>query len=276
MSSVDLNFTKMQGTGNDYLFLNMLGEDMQKMAETIDFGKLARKLSDRHFGIGSDGLILICPSKIADCRMQMWNADGSEGAMCGNGIRCLGKYVYERGLIKRSVIHVETISGIRTLTLTVDENTDRIHSVCVDMGIPTISPNIEIDSFLLTPVSIGNPHAVYFVPNSPSTYPVEKWGSFLENHPKLEERSNIEFTQILSQNRIRLRIWERGSGETLSCGTGACAAAVCAIQNKGLENRILAEVLGGTLTILWNGTGESVLLTGPAEFVFETKVSVEI
>lgn len=276
MSSVDLNFTKMQGTGNDYLFLNMLGEDMQKMAEAIDFGKLARKLSDRHFGIGSDGLILICPSAVADCRMRMWNADGSEGAMCGNGIRCLGKYVYERRLIKKEKIFVETKAGIRTLQLAINSNTDYVCSVCVDMGIPTISPSIEIDSFLLTPVSIGNPHAVYFIPNSPSTYPVEKWGPFLEKHPMLGEHSNIEFTQILSQNRIRLRIWERGSSETLSCGTGACAAAVCAMQNKGLENRILAEVLGGTLTILWNGTGESVFLTGPAKFVFETKVSVEI
>lgn len=276
MSSVDFNFTKMQGTGNDYLFLNMLGEDMQKMAEAIDFGKLARKLSDRHFGIGSDGLILICPSAVADCRMRMWNADGSEGAMCGNGIRCLGKYVYERGLIKKRIICVETMSGIRILKLTVDENTDCIKFVCVDMGTPTISPSIEIDSFLLTPVSIGNPHAVYFVPNSPSTYPVEKWGSFLEKHPMLGERSNIEFVQILSQNRIRIRIWERGSGETLSCGTGACAAAVCAIQNKGLDNVVMAEVLGGILTIRWNGAGESVFLTGPAEFVFDTKVSAEI
>lgn len=140
------------------------------------------------------------------------------------------------------------------------------------MGIPIILPTIEINSFLLTPVSIGNPHVVYFVPNQPSEYPVEKWGPFLECHSRLKERSNVEFVQVVSQDRLRLRIWERGSGETLSCGTGACAAVVCAIQQKGLENKVLAEVPGGTLTISWNGNGEAVFLSGPAEFVFDVTV----
>ena len=258
----------MQGTGNDYIFANLLNAGDSKIFNEINWSQVAIRLSDRHFGIGSDGLILICPSDVADCRMRMFNADGSEGAMCGNGIRCLGKYVYERSLIKKNVIYVETMSGIRTLYLDI-ENENHVRFVSVDMRIPIILPTIEINSFLLTPISMGNPHVIYFVPNRPSEYPVEKWGPFLECHPRLKERSNIEFVQVVSQNRIRLRIWERGSGETLSCGTGACAAAVCAIQQKGLENKVFAEVPGGTLTIRWKGNGESVFLSGPAEFVFD-------
>ncbi|MFQ9547250.1 MAG: diaminopimelate epimerase [Lachnospiraceae bacterium] len=142
-----------------------------------------------------------------------------------------------------------------------------VKSICVDMGVPVLSSSLEIGSFFVTPVSMGNPHAVCFVPNSPSEYPVEKWGPFLECHPQLGERSNVEFVQIVSHNKICLRIWERGSKETLSCGTGACAAAVCAIQQKGMENKVLAEVPGGTLTISWNGNGEAVFLSGPAEFI---------
>lgn len=268
---MNLNLTKMQGTGNDYIFANLLDVGDSEIFDEMNWSQMAIRLSDRHFGIGSDGLIFICPSDIADCRMRMFNADGSEGAMCGNGIRCLGKYVYERSLIKKTVICVETMAGIRTLYLDI-ENENHVRFVSVDMGIPIILPTIEINSFLLTPVSIGNPHVVYFVPNHPSEYPVEKWGPFLECHSRLKERSNVEFVQVVSQDRLRLRIWERGSGETLSCGTGACAAVVCAIQQKGLENKVLAEVPGGTLTISWNGNGEAVFLSGPAEFVFDVTV----
>lgn len=265
---MNLKLTKMQGTGNDYIFTNLLDLGDSQIFNEINWSQIAIRLSDRHFGIGSDGLILICPSDVADCRMRMFNADGSEGAMCGNGIRCLGKYVYERSLIRKNVIYVETMAGIRTLYLDI-ENRNHVRLVSVDMGIPIILPTVEINSFLLTPISMGNPHVVYFVPNPPSEYPVEKWGPFLECHPRLKERSNVEFVQVVSQNRIRLRIWERGSGETLSCGTGACAAAVCAIQQKGLENKVFAEVPGGTLTIRWKGNGESVFLSGSAEFVFD-------
>lgn len=268
---MNLKFTKMQATGNDYIFENLFDADDFKIFNETNWSQIAIRLSDRHFGIGSDGLILICPSDIADCRMRMFNADGSEGAMCGNGIRCLGKYVYERGLIKKHIICVETKSGIRTLYLDIEDEM-YVKSVCVDMGVPVLSSSLEIGSFFVTPVSLGNPHAVCFVPNSPSKYPVEKWGPFLECHSRLKERSNVEFVQVVSQDRLRLRIWERGSGETLSCGTGACAAVVCAIQQKGLENKVLAEVPGGTLTISWNGNGEAVFLSGPAEFVFDVTV----
>lgn len=268
---MNLKFTKMQATGNDYIFANLFDADDFKIFNETNWSQIAIRLSDRHFGIGSDGLILICPSDIADCRMRMFNADGSEGAMCGNGIRCLGKYVYERGLIKKHIICVETKSGIRTLYLDIEDEM-YVKSVCVDMGVPVLSSSLEIGSFFVTPVSLGNPHAVCFVPNSPSKYPVEKWGPFLECHSRLKERSNVEFVQVVSQDRLRLRIWERGSGETLSCGTGACAAVVCAIQQKGLENKVLAEVPGGTLTISWNGNGEAVFLSGPAEFVFDVTV----
>lgn len=268
---MNLKFTKMQATGNDYIFANLFDADDFKIFNETNWSQIAIRLSDRHFGIGSDGLILICPSDIADCRMRMFNADGSEGAMCGNGIRCLGKYVYERGLIKKHIICVETKSGIRTLYLDIEDEM-YVKLVCVDMGVPVLSSSLEIGSFFVTPVSLGNPHAVCFVPNSPSEYPVEKWGPFLECHSRLKERSNVEFVQVVSQDRLRLRIWERGSGETLSCGTGACAAVVCAIQQKGLENKVLAEVPGGTLTISWNGNGEAVFLSGPAEFVFDVTV----
>ena len=149
-----------------------------------------------------------------------------------------------------------------------------VKSVCVDMGVPVLSSSLEIGFFFVTPVSLGNPHAVCFVPNSPSEYPVEKWGPFLECHPQLGERSNVEFVQIVSHNKICLRIWERGSKETLSCGTGACAAAVCAIQQKGMENKVLAEVPGGTLTISWNGNGKAVFLSGPAEFICDAFISI--
>lgn len=265
---MNLKLTKMQGTGNDYILANLLDVGDSELFNKINWSQMAIHLSDRHFGIGSDGLILICPSNVADCRMRMFNADGSEGAMCGNGIRCLGKYVYERNLIKKTIIYVETVAGIRTLYLDI-EGEHHVRLVSVDMGIPILLPTVEIDSFLLTPVLMGNPHVVYFVPSPLSEYPVEKWGPFLECHPRLKERSNVEFVQVVSPNRLRLRIWERGSGETLSCGTGACAAAVCTIQKKGVKSKVFAEVPGGTLTISWKGKGESVFLSGPAEFVFD-------
>ena len=167
---------------------------------------------------------------------------------------------------------METKSGIRTLYLDIEDEM-YVKSIRVDMGFPVLFSSLEIGSFFVTPVSMGNPHAVCFVPNSPSEYPVEKWGPFLECHPQLMERSNVEFVQVVSHNKIRLRIWERGSKETLSCGTGACAAAVCAIQQKGMENKILAEVAGGTLTINWNGNGEAVFLSGPAEFICDAFVA---
>ena len=269
---MNLKFTKMQATGNDYIFANLFDADDFKIFNETNWSQIAIRLSDRHFGIGSDGLILICPSDVADCRMRMFNADGSEGAMCGNGIRCLGKYVYERGLIKKRIICVETKSGIRTLYLDIEDEM-YVKSIRVDMGFPVLFSSLEIGSFFVTPVSMGNPHAVCFVPNSPSEYPVEKWGPFLECHPQLMERSNVEFVQVVSHNKIRLRIWERGSKETLSCGTGACAAAVCAIQQKGMENKVLAEVPGGTLTINWNGNGEAVFLSGPAAFICDAFVA---
>ena len=234
-----MKFTKMHGCGNDYVYINCFNETVE------DPSALAIKVSDRHFGIGSDGLILICPSTVADFRMRMFNADGSEGEMCGNGIRCVAKYVYDHGMTDAKKISIETGAGIKYLDLTVEDG--KVSLVKVDMGEPILAPAeipvdfagermvnepVEVDGkeWNMTCVSMGNPHAVVFVPDTKSL-DLEKMGPHFEHHKIFPKRTNTEFVQILSRNEINMRVWERGSGETLACGTGTCASVMACILN---------------------------------------------
>lgn len=271
-----MRFTKMQGLGNDYVYVNCFEEKIDNPAE------LAIKVSNRHFGIGSDGLILICPSEIADFRMDMYNADGSQGEMCGNGIRCVGKYVYDFGLTDKEDISVETLAGIKYLHLEVENG--KVKLVTVDMGspelsakkIPIVSENetvlsetILVDDieYKMTGVSMGNPHAVVYLEDMKQLQ-IEQLGPKFENHERFPNRINTEFVQVLDRNTIAMRVWERGSGETLACGTGACAVAVSSILNGYTEDSVTVRLLGGDLKINWNREENKVYMTGPAEIAF--------
>lgn len=277
-----LPFTKMQGCGNDYIYINCF-EETVKSPE-----KLAVRLSDRHFGIGADGVILILPSETADARMRMFNADGSEGKMCGNGIRCVAKYVYDHGIAQKSPLTIETLSGIKTLELTVRDGL----AVCakVDMGRPALSPaeipvrlggetvisretEIAGGRYSITCVSMGNPHAVIFCPEIDSLQLTELGPKF-ENAPLFPEKVNTEFIEIMDALTLRMRVWERGSGETLACGTGACASVVAAVLNGfcPVNEEITVHLLGGDLQICY--TGDTVYMTGSCETVFEGAVTV--
>lgn len=273
-----MKFTKMQGIGNDYVYVNTFEERIG------DPQKLAKALSDRHFGVGSDGLVLIAPSEKADFRMVMYNADGSQSAMCGNASRCVAKYVYERGMTRKTVLTLETGAGIRTLYLTVWGG--RVESVRVDMGRPVtecervpcllgkgVVTRREIRAldrvFEITPVSMGNPHGVLFFDEPVEGLDLGRYGPALESHPAFPEKVNIEFVNVLSPGRLRMRVWERGSGVTLACGTGACAALVAA-SLCGLAGRKAQLVLdGGELLIEWEETTGHVFMTGPAAHVFD-------
>ena len=244
----------MQGIGNDYVYINGFAEQIE------DPAALSIRLSDRHFGVGSDGLILILPSEKADFRMRMFNADGSEAEMCGNGARCVGRYVYEHGLTRKREFTLETGGGVRPVRLNFAG--ERIASVTVDMGAPQALEMRGDCTF----VSMGNPHAVVFTPFDPF-----QWDGFAEKGAKLcaEKNANIEFTQALSRERLRMRVWERGSGETLACGTGACACAAAAVA-AGLCGRGVEVCLrGGALQIEWREGDRHILMTGPATTVFE-------
>ena len=268
-----LKFTKMHGCGNDYIYFNCFEQ------QVADPEALSIRLSDRHFGIGGDGIVLICPSDVADAKMRMFNADGSEGKMCGNATRCIGKYMYEHGLISKPEMTLETLSGIKILKMT--EQDGKIASVRVDMGkailkpseIPTryegdtaVSVPLTVDGteYAVTCVSMGNPHCIVFVDQDVSTLDLPKIGPSFENHDMFPERINTEF----------IRVWERGSGETLACGTGACAAAVASVLNgycpKGED--ITIHLIGGDLNIRY--TDEAVFLTGPATTVFEGSIEL--
>lgn len=277
-----MNFTKMQGIGNDYIYIDCFREAVK------DPAALSIRLSDRHFGVGSDGVILIEPSEIADCKMDMYNADGSRGMMCGNGIRCVGKYVYERGIAPKDVLTVETLSGIKTLHLDVNEG--RVGSIEVDMGSPILKPaeipmdypgDIAVDvpltvggkKYQVTCVSMGNPHCVVFVDDA-KDFPVEQIGPVFERLPVFPEQVNTEFVQVIGKKEIRMRVWERGSGETLACGTGACASAVACMLNGKTERSILVHLLGGDLEIRWDEASGSVFMKGPAEFSFDGTVEI--
>ncbi len=275
-----MKFTKMHGCGNDYVYVNAFEERIP------DPESVAIQVSDRHFGIGSDGLILICPSEIADFRMAMYNADGSEGSMCGNGIRCVAKYVYDHGMTDQTTITVETKSGIKELTLTVEDGAVKL--VRVNMGAPILDPEeipviadgdrvvdepIEIDGaqYHMTCVSMGNPHAVVFVKDTAS-FPVERIGPLFEKNERFPDRINTEFVQVLSPEEINMRVWERGSGETLACGTGTCAAVVACVLNGFTGERVLVHLLGGDLAIEYDRDVDTVWMTGPAETVFEGEI----
>lgn len=260
-----MKFTKMQGIGNDYIYVNCFEEQVDNPAE------VARKISDRHFGVGSDGLVLICPDPEADFRMRMFNSDGSESEMCGNATRCIGRYVYERGLTKKTEVRLMTGAGIKVLDLRVKDG--KVTSVRVDMGVPEVQGTGETveacgKQFTFTRVSTGNPHAVIFTEDADS-FEVEKYGRVIETAPIFPNRTNTEFATVLDSGRIRMRVWERGAGETMACGTGACATLAAAAAN-GLTGPKAELVLnGGNLLIEWDKETGRIYQEGPAEFVFD-------
>lgn len=260
-----MRFTKMEGLGNDYVYLDCIKEPRGEE----ELPELARKMSDRHFGIGGDGIICLFPSEIADFKMRMFNADGSEGEMCGNGIRCLSKFAYDLGYVKALELRVETLAGVKGVRLT--ELAGEICGATVDMGEPEIGTFCEMEAtgklFKALPVSMGNPHAVIR-----TTYVnwcfLHEYGPILERDPKFPDRVNVELVEVLDRKNIRVRVWERGSGETLACGTGACAAAV-AMASMGLtEREVTVELRGGNLHIRWDEASGHVFMTGPARTVF--------
>lgn len=279
-----MKFTKMHGCGNDYIYF-----DCTK--EKIDDEKAAAvKLSDRHFGIGADGIILIKKSKKADFEMVMYNADGSRGAMCGNGIRCVAKYVYDNGLTDKKSISIESMGAVKYIDIDVKKG--RAVSAKVDMGKPCLDAKsipvicgsdravnmpvtVDGDEYKITCVSMGNPHAVVFLDISPKDFPLEEIGPMFENKSIFPDRTNTEFIRIIDRRNLEMRVWERGSGETLACGTGACAAAVAAIINGYADNDLTVHLLGGELNISWSGNDEdSVFMTGPAETVFSGDIDL--
>lgn len=277
-----MKFTKMHGLGNDYVYVNCFEEKIDNPPA------VARFVSDRHFGIGSDGLIMINPSKTADFEMEMYNADGSRGEMCGNGIRCVAKYVYDYGLTDKTQISVETLGGLKYLDLAVEDG--KVSLVKVDMGkpeleadlIPIISEReqvidepIEVDGkeYHMTGVSMGNPHAVIYV-DDVKGLDLEKIGPKFENHERFPKRINTEFVHCIDRQTVEMRVWERGSGETLACGTGACAVAVSSILNNLTDTQVTVKLLGGDLQIEWDREKDRVFMTGPATVVFDGVIDI--
>ena len=286
-----MKFTKMHGIGNDYVYVNCFKEHIDNPAQ------LAKTISDRHFGVGGDGLILIMPSETADVKMRIFNTDGSEAEMCGNGIRCVAKYTYEHKLAAagepllvpgqqtyNASFNIETGRGILTVGLVINE-ADTVEKVCVNMGQPILKPekipvklnakniikaplDVNGQSLLLTAVSMGNPHAVFFCDNVDSVE-LEKIGPSVENHTMFPKRINVHFVQVISENEFKMRTWERGSGITLACGTGACACAVAAMLTKQCQRTVIAHLPGGDLQLYWAEQDNCVYMTGPAAEVFE-------
>ena len=277
-----MKFTKMHGIGNDYVYVNCFKETVEHPSE------VAIKVSDRHFGIGSDGLILIKPSEVADGKMEMYNADGSQGAMCGNGIRCVAKYMYDYGITDKTSISVETKSGIKYLDLTIRDG--KVDTVKVNMGTPilkavdipvrsekeqVIDEPVMVDGkeWKITCVSMGNPHAITYI-DDVKNLEIEKIGPKFENHEIFPDRVNTEFVHVIDRNTVEMRVWERGSGETLACGTGACAVAVSSILNGLTEEEVTVKLLGGDLKIFWDRTENKVYMTGSATTVFDGEISL--
>ncbi len=272
-----IEFTKMHGIGNDYIYIDCLA------GYPDDLPQLAIEMSDRHTGVGGDGIITIGPSECADVMMRIFNIDGSEGKMCGNGIRCVGKYVYERGICRRPIITVETLSGIMTLDMDINPETDTVEMVTVDMGAPAVAATasgVEALGEALTlataldgdlkavPVSMGNPHAVIFLESIDDIH-FDQTGPELERHSEWPDRANIEFAVVRSRSDIDMRVWERGSGETMACGTGACATAVAAIALGLVDNCVTVHLRGGDLEIRWSGSpADAVMMRGSATEVF--------
>lgn len=266
-----MKFTKMQGLGNDYVYVNCFEEKVEN-PEAV-----AIAVSDRHFGIGSDGLILIKPSEVADCQMDMYNLDGSRGAMCGNGIRCVGKYAYDHGIVDKTSVSVETPSGIKYLEMKTGNG--KVTAVTVDMGTPVqtseLLEKILVDGkeYEFTGISMGNPHAVLFV-DEVSDLELEKIGPKFENHERFPDRTNTEFVKVIDRTHVRMRVWERGSGETMACGTGACAVAVASILAGHTEDTVEVQLLGGPLQISWDREKDRVYMTGPAVEVFSGEYDI--
>ena len=263
-----LAFTKMHGLGNDYVYV-----DCTK-SQPEDLNGLSKRVSDRHFGVGSDGLICICSSDVADFRMRMFNADGSEGEMCGNGIRCVGKFVYDKGLTDRTSITVETLGGIKKLELTVEKGT--VSAVTVDMGVPVLENAIHLTvkgkDYTGIPVSMGNPHLVTFQEEI-AGLDLEDIGPEFECCEYFPNRTNTEFVKVVDRNTLSMRVWERGSGETMACGTGACATAVAACVSGCSGREVTVKLLGGDLSIRWDEESGHVFMTGPAVTVFEGELT---
>ncbi len=277
-----MKFTKMHGIGNDYVYVNCFEESIINPAE------VSRFVSDRHFGIGSDGLILISPSAKADFRMNIYNADGSQAEMCGNGIRCVAKYVYDYGLTQKEEITVETLAGIKHLKLTIKDG--KVAFVEVNMGSPILDPHeipvavkenpvvdvpleVKGKTYHMTCVSMGNPHAVIFMDHV-KDLDIEAIGPFFENHPVFPKRVNTEFVEVCDRKNVNMRVWERGSAETLACGTGSCATAVACILNDKTDEEVTIHLLGGDLKIRWDREENQVYMTGPATRVFDGEIDL--
>lgn len=275
-----MKFTKMQGLGNDYIYVNCFEEAVSDPTEVAKF------VSDRHFGIGSDGLVLILPSQIADFRMRMLNSDGSEAEMCGNAIRCVGKYVYDNGMTDKTTVRVETLAGIKILDLSLENG--KVVLVKVDMGEPILKPrDIPVDSdkdlfvsepvtidgkeYKVTCVSMGNPHAVTYV-DSVEQFPLEVVGPKMETHRLYPRKINSEFVEVIDRQTLKMRVWERGAGETLACGTGACGVLVASVLNGISDRKSVIKLLGGDLIIEWNEKDNHVYMTGPAVKVFDGEI----
>ncbi|HKM04234.1 MAG TPA: diaminopimelate epimerase [Lachnospiraceae bacterium] len=285
-----MKFTKMHGCGNDYIYINELTQPV-----TENKVEIVKRLCHRHFGIGGDGVIFIKESKIADFEMEMYNVDGTRAEMCGNGIRCVGKYVYEYDLTDKNMITIESFGKIKTLYMYVEKERRKVSTIIVDMGspilfgnnIPVLSQNGEllakkvIDSaitiegiiYKMTCVSMGNPHAVVFVKDVDEV-PVKEIGPLFENHKRFPNRTNVEFVQVIDRRTIKMRVWERGSGETLACGTGSCAAVVACVLNNDTDNKVQVNLRGGTLQVEWDRQGNLVFLSGGADVVFDGEIAL--
>ena len=279
-----MKFTKMHGCGNDYIYVD---GSLEKI-DPADKPRLAKKLSDRHFGVGGDGVIFINPSEEADFEMEMYNADGSRAEMCGNGIRCVAKYVYDKGLTEKKKISIVSAGKVKELKLAIQDK--KVIFVKVNMGEPEFSAEKIVvrsahervinepitllgEEYRITCVSMGNPHAVLFLENWDGIA-VEKLGYALENHDLFPNRTNVEFVRVIDQSTIEMRVWERGTGETLACGTGACAAAAACMVNGLTGEQVTVKLLGGDLEIFWDREKNQMFMTGPAEFVFEGEITV--
>lgn len=277
-----MKFTKMQGCGNDYVYVDGSREQIPQEEKPA----LVRRLSDRHFGIGGDGVIFINPSDEADFEMEMYNADGSRSEMCGNGIRCVGKFVYDKGLTDKTDITVISAGSVKYLTLIVKEG--KVEQVKVNMGapelkaalVPVVSENeraidepicVQGTDYKMTCVSMGNPHAVVYL-DDVDALAIEEIGPYFENHARFPRRTNTEFVKVIDQNTVQMRVWERGTGETLACGTGACAVAVACVLNGLTEETVTVKLLGGDLVITWDREADLVYMTGPAATVFEGEI----
>ena len=283
-----MKFTKMHGCGNDYIYINGFTENIAPK----DKPDLVRKISDRHFGIGGDGAIFINPSEEADFEMEMYNADGSRAEMCGNGIRCVAKYVYDKGLTDKEKIRIASCGKVKYLDLAIKEG--KVANVRVNMGAPilavedipvisgqkeAIAERIEVEGkeYEMTCVSMGNPHAVVFMKawEDLDSFAVEKIGPYFENHMRFPKRTNTEFVKVIDRNTVQMRVWERGTGETLACGTGACATVVACVLNGLTEEEVTVKLLGGELKVQWDRENNTVYMAGPAETVFDGVIEID-